>query len=286
MGRSLRSRGKFNIHTKLQCSKTPSSLCGRSRGFNIHTKLQCSKTSSNQWINFWKFNIHTKLQCSKTKRKRLQARLWFNIHTKLQCSKTMGRSLRSRGKFNIHTKLQCSKTRSMKARLFMCLISIRNYNALKHASNPSWYVDGLISIRNYNALKHASQLSAISVSLIPIRNYNALKRLSLNILQTNSLISIRNYNALKPQTEGRAADLSNQAIPYRLFTILYQNILYLLKFSSQQIIFFPYVYFLLKSTPSCFSRRCDKSFQALHNTNTLLPEQAPTPCTTSILRIV
>ena len=59
--------------------------------FNIHTKLQCSKTQTQRAIDGVKFNIHTKLQCSKTAVYCVSDIARFNIHTKLQCSKTSNR---------------------------------------------------------------------------------------------------------------------------------------------------------------------------------------------------
>ena len=56
----------FNIHTKLQCSKTVLRFATLKASFNIHTKLQCSKTVLRSATLRASFNIHTKLQCSKT----------------------------------------------------------------------------------------------------------------------------------------------------------------------------------------------------------------------------
>ena len=59
----------------------------------------------------------------------------------------------------------------------------------------------LVSIRNYIALKLLVDFSADDDGLVSIRNYIALKLFDFEHVDVESLVSIRNYIALKPKTD-------------------------------------------------------------------------------------
>ena len=128
----MRKASLFNIHTKLQCSKTISLFNFFHVLFNIHTKLQCSKTvvacvrCCRGLISIRNYNALKQFRtlsdvfpglisirnynALKRQSERDGNGVQFNIHTKLQCSKTVCKMCRNCRRFNIHTKLQCSKT--------------------------------------------------------------------------------------------------------------------------------------------------------------------------------
>ena len=72
----------------------------------------------------------------------------------------------------------------------------------------------LVSIRNYIALKLVLRMSTPLYRLVSIRNYIALKRRDIDLLRSRSLVSIRNYIALKPQIEAQASGSLFPAIPH------------------------------------------------------------------------